>query len=69
MKHKLILIAVLLNLTGCSAIAKHYNTADPCQSYGKPADYQKPGLCYASNGYAHYSIQKQATGVYTVTKY
>ena len=69
MKLKLTLIAVLVNLTGCSAIANYYNTQDPCQSYGKAPDYQKPSLCYTATGYTHYSIQRPANGIITVTKY
>jgi hypothetical protein len=49
---KLLLLVTVLLLQGCAGtgagIANHYNTVDPCQSWGKPQGYKIPDLCYTS---------------------
>jgi len=51
---KILLVLSLISLTACQTpprfISNHFNSNDPCQSYGKPKDYQKPNWCGSSQG-------------------
>ena len=39
------------------AQGRHYNTIDPCQSYGKPEGYTMPGFCFANAGKRVYYVR------------
>lgn len=67
---KILMLVLLLSLTGCAGILKPYanfaNAQDPCQKYGKSANWQQPNWCGGS-GYSNtVVVNRVGPGAYQV---